>query len=85
LTKHLVSHLRKVEQLALRDEIVDRLNIAKAAIQIFAAQEKVEVEALSPRLVDGIMLSSLNSFGFAPEEVQGVPRTTPRTKIGDLD
>lgn len=80
MTKHLVSLLRKNEVLALRDEIVARLEVADGALHEFARRRNLEVESLPTAFVTSVTNACLSGMGFAPEEVRGIQSVSPRTK-----
>ena len=80
MTNHLVSLLRKNEVLALRDEIVARLEVADGALHEFARRRNIDVEQLQPAFVTSVTNACLSGMGFAPEEVRGLQPVTARIR-----
>jgi hypothetical protein len=79
MTKHLVSTLRKSEQVALKDEFLKRLRIADAVLREFAEEQNVEYADLPPHLVSAVVQACMSGVGFAAEEVRGIRRPVPRS------
>ena len=79
MTKHLVSTLRKSEKIALKNEFLDRLRIAKTVLRESAEEDGVAVEDLAPNWVSAVVTGCLNGVGFAAEEVRGIRRPLPRS------
>lgn len=78
MTRHLVSQLRKAELLALRDEIVTRLEVADASLKEFANRHSLDYDKLPPDFITAVTQACLSGMGFAPEEVRGIQRVQPR-------
>lgn len=79
MTKHLVSTLRKSEQVALKDEFLKRLRIADAVLRQFAEEQTVEYADLPPHVVTAVITACMSGVGFAAEEVRGIRRPPPRS------
>lgn len=79
MTKHLVSTLRKSEQIALKEEFLGRLRIAKAVLRESAQEDGVPVEDLAPYWVSAVVSGCLSGVGFAADEVRGIRRPLPRS------
>lgn len=82
MTKHLFSTLKKAELLALCEELRTRIRVAHKVLAEHAEECGVEAEALSPHLQISVYNACISGMGFAAEEIRGMPRSTPRTKIG---
>lgn len=72
MTKHLVSTLRKSEQIALKNELRIRLRIGITLLGEFAKDEGIDKEAISPQIVSNVLDACFRGVGFAAEEVRGM-------------
>lgn len=85
MTKHLVSTLRKTEQIAFKNELKLRLRIGTTLLGEFAEEEGIEKEAISPQIVANVLDACFRGVGFAAEEVRGMRAHAirPRSDIDD--
>lgn len=72
MTKHLVSTLRKSEQIAFKNELRLRLRIGTTLLGEFAEDEGIDKEAISPQIVANVLDACFRGVGFAAEEVRGM-------------
>lgn len=79
MTKHLVSTLRKSEQVALKDEFLKRLRIAEAVLREFAEEQHTAYDELPEHFVSSVVQACMSGVGFAAEEVRGIRRPVPRS------
>lgn len=82
MTKHLYSTLKKAELLALCEELRVRIRVAHRVLNEHANEIGVDPEAISPHLQVSVYDACISGMGFAAEEIRGMPRSTPRTKLG---
>jgi hypothetical protein len=89
-TKHLVTTLRKSEQIAFKNELVQRMRIAKAVLKETAEEDGVDPVELSPHVIAGVIYATYKGIGFATEEVRGMRSPAPRSRaqpsqVEDID
>lgn len=81
MTKHLVSQLTHAQKAHLVAEVVDRLKLAEAGIEVFAKDLDIDRDAMDPHFINAVVNRCLSGLSFAVEEVQALKtRAPPRSR-----